>query len=91
MTVNINKIESEGLIATVDAALKDADSYVVEHNLLGWGLRHMDSSFTTLISQADALRIITAHQATQPAGVAKLPYSPAAHAAKIRQQQQNGD
>lgn len=53
-------VESSGKLATVEDALKDVFSYVVSYSVLGFALNHIDSDFTTLITPADAARIIYA-------------------------------
>jgi len=60
------------VLPSVADALADADSFVVTHNLLGWALTRIDSDFSLLVSQVDALRIIREQQRTQPATLPSL-------------------
>lgn len=49
---------ASGKIATVEDALGDPWGYTVQHDILGWSLREVQSDFSTLISQHDAVKII---------------------------------
>jgi hypothetical protein len=72
MGEGMNKVITSGIIATVEDALQDPDSYMVSHGMLGWTLRHIASNFSTLIQQDQALQLIKMQQRMQPETLPKL-------------------